>query len=304
MSKTSMNDIYCDADLNAMNITQGQFGHILFFGFMEGERQKNNMRIHYILRKRNEALFDMSKVMEVHVGISDVCCEQLADPQKKHWFQQLWPGAKGWPRKDMFHAMKLVTESLKQDGVLYWSFRTAFNAICMKYDQDRQKVVARYYVKKENLKGVDPETVIDAMMRKKVYRKKIQNRVTDPTKQHLEGMHLSNRFQNLDEEKAQEKKAPGQAYKRTFLPDRPGERRGTYHTFMNFLDHNDKGCYMDLLPTNEMCFPISEDTIDEVRNRMKKLFYMYANKNVLTELFAECGCFSLLIFYTAVVPLK
>jgi hypothetical protein len=93
------------------------------------------MRIHYILRKRMETLFDISKVMEVQVGISDVCCEQLADP-KKHWFQQLWPGAKGWPRKDMFHAMKLVTESLNQDGDLYWSFRTAFNAICMKYDQD------------------------------------------------------------------------------------------------------------------------------------------------------------------------
>jgi hypothetical protein len=174
----------------------------------------------------------------------------------------------------------------------------------MKYDQDRQKVVARYYVKKENLKGVDPETVIDAMMRKKVYRKKIQNRVTDPTKRRLEGMHLSSRFQNLDEEKAQEKKAPGQAYKRTFLPERLGERRGTYRTFMNFLDHNDKGCYRDLLPTNEMCYPISEDTIDEVHNRMKKLFYIYANKNVLTELFAECGCFSLLIFSTAVEPLK
>jgi hypothetical protein len=61
----------------------------------------------------------MSKVMEVQVGISDVCCEQLADPQKKHWFQQLWSGAKGWLRKDMFHAMKLVTKSLKQDGDLY-----------------------------------------------------------------------------------------------------------------------------------------------------------------------------------------
>jgi hypothetical protein len=134
MSKT-MNDIYCDADLDAMNITQGQWGHILFFGFMEGKKRKNNMRIHYILRKRMETLFDISKVMEVQVGISDVCCEQLADP-KKHWFQQLWPGAKGWPRKDMFHAMKLVTESLNQDGDLYWSFRTAFNAICMKYDQD------------------------------------------------------------------------------------------------------------------------------------------------------------------------
>jgi hypothetical protein len=96
-----MNDIYCDVDLNAMNITQGQFGHILFFAFMEGKKRKNNMRIHYILRKRMETLFDMSKVMEVQVGISDVCCEQLVDPQNKHWFQQLWPARSGkcadWP---------------------------------------------------------------------------------------------------------------------------------------------------------------------------------------------------------------
>jgi hypothetical protein len=70
--------------------------------------------------------------------------------------------------------MKLVTESTNQDGELYWSFRNAFNSICMKYDQDQQKVVARYYVKKESLKGVNPETVIDAMMRKNTYRKKIQ----------------------------------------------------------------------------------------------------------------------------------
>jgi hypothetical protein len=68
-------------------------------------------------------------------------------------------------------------------------------------------------VKKENLKGVDPETVIDAMMCKKVYRKKIPNWITDPAKLHLEGIHLSNMFQNLDKEKAQEKKAIGQAYK-------------------------------------------------------------------------------------------
>jgi hypothetical protein len=291
-----MNDIYCDEELDAMNITQGQWGHILFFGFMEGEKRKNNMRIHYILRKRMETLFDMSKVMEVQVGISDVCCEQLADP-KKHWFQQLWPGAKGWPRKDMFHAMKLVTESLNDDGNLYWSFRTAFNAICMNYDEDRQKVVARYYVKKENLKGVDPDTVIDAMMRKKVYRKKIPNRVTEPRQLHSGGMDLFNRFQNLDEEKAQEKKGMGQSYKRTFLPDRPGEKRGTYRTFMNFLDHNDKGCYRDLLPQNEMCRPISKDTIDEVRNGLKKVFYIYNTKKLT-------NCFSLLILCTVVVPPK
>jgi hypothetical protein len=204
MSKT-MNDIFCDADLDSMNITQGQWGHILFFGFMEGEKRKNNMRIHYILRKRMETLYDMSKVMEVQVGISDVCCEQMKEPQK-HWFQQLWPGAISWPRKDMFHAMKLVTGSLNQDGELYWSFRTAFNSICMKYDQERQKVVAKYYVKKESLKGVDPETVIDAMMRKKNYRKKIPNRVADPPQLHNEGMELFNKFQNLDEEKLNTRK--------------------------------------------------------------------------------------------------
>jgi hypothetical protein len=112
----------------------------------------------------------------------------------------------------------------------------------MQYDEERKKVVARYYVKKENLKGVDPETVIDAMMRKKVFRKEIPNQVTEPTQLHLGGMDLLNRFQNLDEEKAQEKKEMGQPYKQTFLPDRSGEKRGMYRTFMNFLDHNDKGC--------------------------------------------------------------
>jgi hypothetical protein len=188
----------------------------------------------------------------------------LADP-KKHWFQQLWPGAKGWPRKYMFHAMKLVTESLNQGGV-------------------------------------DPETVIDVMMRKKAYRKKIPNRIMDPTKLHNKGMDLFNRFQNLDEEKAQEKKVAGQSYKRTFLPDRPGERRGTYRTFMNFLDHNNKGCYRDLLPMNKMCYPISKDTNDEVRTQQKE--ETIYTKNELTKLFVACRCFSLLILYTAVVPLK
>jgi hypothetical protein len=65
------------------------------------------------------------------------------------------------------------------------------------------------------------------MMPKKVYRNKVSNRVTDPTKLHREGLNLLNRFQNLDEEKAQEKKATGQSYKWIFLPDRLGERRGT-----------------------------------------------------------------------------
>jgi hypothetical protein len=158
-------------------------------------------------------------------------------------------------------------------------------------------------VKKENLKGgVDPETVIDVMMRKKAYRKKIPNCVTDPTKLHDKGMDLFNRFQNLDEEKAQEKKVAGQSYKRTFLPDRPGERRGTYRTFMNFLDHNNKGCYRDLLPMNEMCYPISKDTNDEVRTQQKE--ETIYTKNELTKLFVACRCFSLLILYTAVVPLK
>jgi hypothetical protein len=96
------------------------------------------------------------------------------------------------------------------------------------------------------LKGIDKETVIDAMMRKKVHRKKIPTRVTDPTKLHLEAMNLFHRFQTLDEEKAQEKKETKESYKRRFLPDQPGERRGTYHTFINFLDHNGKGCYRDI----------------------------------------------------------
>jgi hypothetical protein len=52
-----------------------------------------------------------------------------------------------------------------------------------------------------------------------------------------------------------------------------------------------------------MCYPISEDTIDQVRNRMKKMVSITL-KNVMTELFAKCSCFSLLIFCTAVVPLK
>jgi hypothetical protein len=151
----------------------------------------------------------------------------------------------------------------------------------MKYDPDRQKVVARYYVKKEGLKGVNPETIINAMMRKKAYRKKIPNRVADPPQLHNDAMDLFNKFQNLDEEKAQAKKQTGESYKRTFLPDRIGERRGTYRTFMNFLDHNDKGCYKDLLPSNEMCYPISKDTIDEVRtNRTEKLFVVSIKSKV------------------------
>jgi hypothetical protein len=55
---------------------------------------------------------------------------------------------------------------------------------------------------------------------------------------------------------------------------------------------NNKGCYRDILPTNEMCHPISKDTIDEVHNRMKKLFSIHT-KNELTKLFATCCCFSL-----------
>ncbi len=107
---------------------------------------------------------------------------------------------------------------------------------------DKSLTLGTIYVKKEILKGVHPETVIDAMMHKKICQKKIPNWVADPHSYITMEWISSISSNTLDEEEAQAKKQTGESYKRTFLPDRPGKRRGTYRTFMNFLDHNDKGC--------------------------------------------------------------
>ena len=105
-----MGDIYSDDDQNVLGIVFGEYGHILFYGFIKSECPIVWQRMMYFIRRRCERK-GHSCVDAVHWGYTNLCCENHKDRFAHWWFTEMWPNVKEAPFKDIFHAFKMVTAS-------------------------------------------------------------------------------------------------------------------------------------------------------------------------------------------------
>jgi hypothetical protein len=111
LAKKTMGDLLCDDDQNALALVHGEYGHILFYGFVPSESPIYWQRMMYFIRKRCERAGN-HHVQEVEFGWSDLCCENCHD-RTKHWYTKML-GRKKKGRRDGLHST--TTEDRAESG--------------------------------------------------------------------------------------------------------------------------------------------------------------------------------------------
>ena len=146
-----MGDILGEEKCDTLGILAGEYGHILFWAFMKGEKNVNWQRMQYFVRMRCERV-GAGEVAKVIAGYSDTCCQGVTDPTS-HWFAKMWPSAKRAPYKDLMHGVSgVMSNTAGPSHQLFMPFNRALTGSLLEYNEgDIERCVSALLTKDRTL---------------------------------------------------------------------------------------------------------------------------------------------------------
>ncbi len=264
LAKKTMSDLLTGETSNVLCIMWGEYGHVISYAWAKQETPKNWQRMHWNLKKRCDKIGNGATQAVVY-GYSDLCCEGWNDVTK-HWFPQIWPNVKSAPKRDMFHALKMVTDAtFGNKHPLHNKFCADLAQTVLPYSEASIKQVLPL-VKKENPAFTEETCREVALKSGSKWKTKLKRYVVERNEGDADVRAL---YRQLKEDDKQ-LKARGDAPRSYIKKAVQGFQRGTDFEVENFLNHWNKGCCEDPLPPEDMCYEIpstTDDSLNDVKTR-------------------------------------
>ena len=271
LAKKTMGDLLCDEEPNVIALFYDEYGRVLFHGFAGSEAPIHWQRINYFVRSRCERA-GLAKVHGVVDAYSDLCCENF-DDRKQHWIVNIWPSITEAPKKDLFHAMQMVTGGTRGvSNQLHANFCSDLTCSALKFTEGSIcKAVDCFQAQNPSFPR---EAARREVLSGEVWRKKMYNFTAPVNETEAAVLQVFAKLEEDDAALQQQAASSNKSHQTYILKETPGVRRGTKNEVDNFLKHLRKGCYQDKLPPEEMSFsarPASNrrrtDTLPDLRRR-------------------------------------
>ena len=192
--KKTMNDKQSSEETKCLHVIWDQYGYVLSWAFAGPENDECFQRMMYHLRLRCERV-GKEHVNAVKAAFSDTCCQGLQDVTD-HWITYIWPECKRAPYRDLFHAIKRVSDATQPHHELGEPFNKLLSASILEWDETSKKHVANLFIKKERRKLV-PELAREEVVKRPLYKKKVKNYT--PSKDSMEAA-LREAYTNIEKE--------------------------------------------------------------------------------------------------------
>ena len=241
LSRT-MNDKQSTEETKCLHMIYDQYGRAISWAMAGPENDECFQRLCWHLRKRAEMLGD-GHLEAVTVAYSDTCCQMLKDPTT-HWITKIFPNVMRAPYRDIFHAMKKVTDATQPHHELGPMFSQLMSRSLIQYDPASISHAAKLYQKKSSSK-LAIEVAKDQVLKHKAYRRKIKNYA--PPKAEVETA-LRKAYTKIEKEDIRlknEAQLNGEGYLSFVLSAKAGKRLGTKKEMENLLVHVCQGCCED-----------------------------------------------------------
>jgi hypothetical protein len=218
------------------------------------------------LREQILRIGGQAAVDQVIAGYSDVCCQQLKDPQD-HYSTKLFRCVERALIKDPWHLVRgVLDETTGFSHPLYEPFRNMMWSNLLKWDKESEKeALAHFREYHEEGKRINThELAREQMYKTAQYKNSIYNFIEPDGRKILNDTKAGyEKLKAQDLAMAAEAATDRKSYQYFFKKEVFGIQRGTQRALENYYSHLLKNCQQDLMPMHEMSYEAKKQQQDK-----------------------------------------